>query len=197
MRGIKRSQKLLLGCISIICAAGIAISQAQDTEKPGVRIESVEKSVVLYTIYRGDYEKIGPEVGKLYVLAARSEITPQGPVTFCYLNNPRDTEPEHYLTEIRIPVTEGDLIKTGSLGAMTDVKRIPAFQAAVTEKSIGEETPASALIALMEWLPASGYDIAGCPTETFIENAPAAEYAQMKTLVSMPIRQREAAPQNP
>ena len=95
----------LLSIAVCLTAVGIVEVWAKSpTDKPNFTIRQAPKDVVLYTIYRGPYEKIGPANGNLYALAGQKGIIPRGSAYHVYLNNPRRVSSEHWLTEIRIPV---------------------------------------------------------------------------------------------
>ena len=96
--------------------AVVNVLAESSTDKPGFTIRQAPKEVVLYTICRGPYEKVGPSIGKLYALAGQKGIIPRGSAYYVYLNNPQRVSSQHYLTEIRIPVGQDALKLTGSLG---------------------------------------------------------------------------------
>jgi effector-binding domain-containing protein len=190
MRGSEKAHwtAVVAACLALAVFGGALL--AAETDEAKVTVEKRDASVVLYTIYRGSYDEIGPAIGKLFGLAAQKEIIPRGPVTLCYLNNPQETTPEHYLTEIRIPVAEGELMQTGTLGEMTDVKKLPATQVAVVEKSAGQSDPSVLHEALFKWVGDNGYEVAGGPTETFAENAQGGNYSQIKTVIALPVQKK-------
>lgn len=158
-----------------------------------IQVEREQGQVVLYTIYRGPYEEVGEPIGKLFALASEKGMTPAGPVTLVYLNSPWEAGPEHSLTEIRIPVAQTALEKEGTLGDLTDVKRLRGSQVAVMEKPQGMENPSWVFMIMMRWAADEGYITPGSPRET-MEGQPMDDYASMKTRIAMPVwrpRQRQ------
>src|SRR4030042_6421094 len=101
---MNRSKVWLLLLVVLVSTATLTVSIWADqvADKSGVTIRQVKPQTVLYTIYRGDYEKVGQAIGSLYALAIQNKIWPSGSLHFAYLNNPKHVSSEHWLTEIRI-----------------------------------------------------------------------------------------------
>lgn len=175
---------LLVIGLTLIGAAAIFASAA----KPAITIRKMEPQVVLYTIYRGSYEKTGSAIGKLFALAGQNRIQPQGPIYYVYLNNPNQVSSEHWLTEIRIPVGKDALKIAGTLGEMTDVKTLPAMEMAVAVKPQGLADPSPIYTALYTWATKQGYMVSGSPREVFLTNAMSGNYAQMKTEIMLGVQ---------
>lgn len=175
--------------LMLLVTAGITIRIfAEQTEnKPDISIRQLKSQTVLYTIYRGDYNKISQPIGNLFALAGKNGIYPRGSLCIAYLNNPRYTSSEHYLTEIRIPVGEDALKLTGTLGEMTDVKTLPAIDVAVVVKPEGVADSASIYEALGLWLHKKGYKAVDSPIEVFLAHAATGNYAQMKSEIMIPV----------
>jgi len=186
MSKLKKSFLLLLGVgLAVVSASVISAKSAES--KSSIAIREVEKQVVLYTIHRGNYAKTGPVIGKLFALAGRKGIKPAGPISYVYLNNPRYVSPQHWLTEIRVPVSKEALKLAGTLGEMTDVKEVPAVKLAVAQKPEGREDPSAIYEQLHIWIYESGYVHIEDPQEKFLSNASAGSYAQMKTEIMIPV----------
>jgi effector-binding domain-containing protein len=158
------------------------------SEVPGFAVRKIDEQVVLYTIYRGGYDKAGIAVGKLFALAGEKGIIPRGPVSYAYLNNPRLVSSEHWLTEIRIPVGKEALKLAGTLGEMTDVKRLPAMEMAVAVKPEGQAHPGPIYESLHSWIAEKGYSVVDSHSEVFLTNAVTGNYARMKTEIMVPIK---------
>jgi len=182
-----RKSLLLFLAVGLMVVITAEISAKSAADKPAFAIRKVEKQVVLYTIYRGSYEKIGPAVGKLFALAGRNGIRPRGPVSYVYLNNPKTVASEHWLTEIRIPVGSDALKLSGTLGEMTDVKSLPAMEVVVAVKPEGQSDPAPIYEKIYRWILKEGYIAAEGPIETFLTNAESGDYARMKTEIMFPV----------
>ena len=157
-------------------------------DKPGFVIRQAKKELVLYTIYRGPYQKVGPAIGKLYALAGQKGIMPRGPAYHVYLNNPQRVSSEHWLTEIRIPVGEEALKLAGSLGEMTDIKSLPATDVAVGVKPEGQADPGPIYSALHKWIIQEGYTAIDSAGEVFLTNAMSGDYTRMKTEIIVPVQ---------
>ena len=179
---------LLLLVIGLTLIGAAAIFASTAAAKPAITIRKVEPQVVLYTIYRGSYEKTGSAIGKLFALAGHNRIQPRGPVYYVYLNNPNQVSSEHWLTEIRIPVGKDALKIAGTLGEMTDVKTLPAMEMAVAVKPQGLADPSPIYKALYIWVAKQGYMVAGSCREVFLTNAMSGNYAQMKTEIMLPVQ---------
>jgi effector-binding domain-containing protein len=178
---------LLLSVIVLMVAGAAVISAKSSSGKSAFAIRKVEKQVVLYTIYRGSYDKVGPAIGKLYELAGSKGIKPQGPITFVYLNNPRCVSSQHWLTEIRVPVSKETLKLAGFLGEMTDVKEVPAVEVVVAVKGEGQADPSPIYERLFTWIYNTGYVHFEDPMEKFLGGASTGDYSQMKTEIMVPV----------
>ena len=131
---LKQHILILMVLLGWVCAA----SYAEQASNPNtVTLRTIPSQTILYTVVRGYYDKLGPAFGMLYGLAGIKGLTPMGPAMSVHLNNPRNTEGDHMLTEIRIPVDDTALELAGTLGVMTDVKTVPETLAAVGLKSKG------------------------------------------------------------
>jgi len=183
-----RVWSIALPAILLIAAVAAEVSETSKIDAPTVTIRKLGSQTVLYTIYRGSYDKIGPAVGKLYGLAGKNRIIPRGSASYVYLNNPRRVSSEHWLTEIRIPVGKDALKLAGTLGEMTDVKQLPAMQVAVAVKPEGQADPAPVYDSLYSWIYKQGYMVVDSACEVFLSGAMTGNYAQMKSEIMVPIR---------
>jgi effector-binding domain-containing protein len=186
MMGKTRTSLLLLA-VGLMVVSVVGISATSAGGKTSFTIRKVEKQVVLYTIYRGSYDKVGPAIGKLFSLAGRKGVRPLGPMTHVYLNNPNLVTSQHWLTEIRVPVGKEALKLAGTLGEMTDVKALPAMEVAVAAKPRGQADPSSIYKELDAWILKQGYYVTDTPMEIFLSNSETGNYAQMKTEIMFPI----------
>lgn len=183
----KLRTSLLLSAVVLMVAGAAVISAKTASGKPAFAIRKVEKQVVLYTIYRGSYDKVGPAIGKLFSLAGSKGIKTQGPISFVYLNNPRYVSTQHWLTEIRVPVGKESLKLAGSLGEMTDVKEVPAVEVVVAVKPEGQADPGPIYERLFTWIYKAGYVHIENPMEKFLSGASTGDYAQMKSEIMVPV----------
>lgn len=174
-----------------LCSVGMAANSA--TDKSGFSIRETQEEVVLYAIYRGDYSKIGPVIGNLYALAGKKGISPRGSAYYVYLNNPNQVSSQHWLTEIRIPVSKDALKAAGTLGDMTDIKILPAAKAAVAVKPQGLADPNGIYSQLYTWIYKEGYTACDSPREAFLTDSMSGNYAQMKTEIMIPIQKLQKA----
>ena len=178
---------LLLAVIVSTTTVTISIWAGQSADKSGVTIRQVKPQTVLYTIYRGDYEKVGQAIGSLYALAVQNKIWPSGAVHFAYLNNPENVSSEHWLTEIRIPVREEALKRAGTLGEMTDIKKLPAMTMAVATKPAGQADSGSVYVRLDAWIFKQGYVADDGPCEKFLTSVKTGDYARMTSEIMLPV----------
>lgn len=157
-------------------------------DKPTCAIRELPQQVVLYTIYRGNFDDIASTVGGLYSLAAENGIYPDGPLTFAYLNNFSHVSNQHWLTEIRLPVDKSALQVAGKLGKMTDIKTVSAMKVAVATKPEGMANPEPVYKSLYTWMLKHGHIPTFGPQEMFLTNVEGGDYAQMKTEIMVLIR---------
>jgi effector-binding domain-containing protein len=162
-----------------------------------ITVKKINEQVVLYTLYRGSYDQIGPAIGQLFGLAAQKQIQPMGNVYLTFLNNPKIVAPAHWLTEIRIPVSPQALNAAGTLGPMTDVKKLPAMDVAAAVKPAGMADPSPIYDALAKWIQDNKYSPLDGPMEYYPPNA-MGPYEQMQTEIMLPIEKSAAtAPTTP
>lgn len=175
---------LLATVLMVIVAAGIS---AEQTTEPKITIRQLEPQTVLYTIYRGSYDKIGKAIGSLYALAGQKGIHPQGQMSCVYLNNPEYISAEHCLTEIRIPVTGEGLKYVGTLGEITDVKELRAMEVAVIIKHGMQVEYAALYKGLYDGIAKKGYRASDNAWESFLGENFSGDYAQMKSEIMVPV----------
>lgn len=150
---------LMLAGIVVLNSMTAAAPAAQDTNSLSVSIGKMESQTVLYTIYRGPYEKVGQSIGELYAVAGKNQIVPRGNLRFVYLNNPHvfALNPQHCLVEIQIPVSPDALKLAGTLGTMTDIKTLIAMDTAVIKKPAGCKDYGKVYAYLFAWIAQNGY----------------------------------------
>lgn len=179
--------------LSAVLVIGIAakLFAEQAVVKPDFSIRKFESQTVLYTIYRGPYETIGKPIGQLYATAAQKKITPCGPLSLVYLNNPystlQDSTEKHCLTEIRIPVDQNAIQQSGTLGEMTDIKTLRAMDVAVMKKQISQTDYSALFKALYKRIAEEGYRSLDNAFEVFSTNMAGGDYTQIKSEIMMPV----------
>jgi len=182
---MNRSKVWLFLLVVLVSTSTVTVSIWADqvADKSGVTI----RQTVLYTIYRGDYDKAGQAIGSLYALAIQKQIWPSGSLHFAYLNNPKHVSSEHWLTEIRIPVKEEALKHAGTFGEMTDVKKLPATTVVVAAKPAGQADSGPIYVRLDTWIFKHGYAGIGGPCEKFLAKTATGDYARMKSEIMIPV----------
>ncbi len=174
--------------LAMVVAGALAAAEAG---QPAVTIRKAPEQVVLYTLYRGPYDGVGPVIGKLMMQAGQKGIAPQGNISFAYLNNPGLTTKEHNLVEIRVPVGQAALKLAGTLGEFTDVKALPAMDLAVIVKPKGVSDPTQLRAQLAAWIHDNGYEAVDACSETFLGMG--GGYADMESEIAYPVRKLAAA----
>jgi effector-binding domain-containing protein len=176
---------LLAAVLMVIVVAGI--SAKQTTDKPEIKIRQLEPQTVLYTIYRGGYDKMSKAIGGLYALAGQRGIHPQGQMSCVYLNNPGYISAEHCLTEIRIPVAKEALKYAGTLGEMTDIKELRAMEVAVIIKRGMQVDYAALYKGLYDGIAKKGYRASDDAWESFLGEDSSGDYTQMRSEIMVPV----------
>jgi effector-binding domain-containing protein len=171
--------------VIFMCLAACAAKEEGATKE--IKIKKYKKQVVIYTIFRGDYKKIGPVMQKLYFLASNKGMNILGTPTYVYLNNPNQISSKHWLTEIRLEVNKEALEQAGTLGQMTDVKEVPGYEAAVAIKMPGVADTGPIYDKLLFWIIEQGYIPAGAPIENFLIGSANSEYSKVKSEITMPV----------
>jgi effector-binding domain-containing protein len=185
MPKIKKGPAILL--TTVLIAVAVELPAGQQTAESDFSIRKSGKQTVLYTVYRGPYDSIGKPIGQLYTLAMKNNITPRGPASLVYLNNPQNISPEHYLTEIRIPVAEDAIKHTGELGVMTDVKTLQPTDIAVMKKLPGQMDYGSLYNKFYQNIAEHGYRPTDNVIEVFTDNMMGGDYSRMKSEIMVPI----------
>jgi effector-binding domain-containing protein len=178
---------MVLAVSVLIAVAAAQIYAGQTDEKSEITIRKIDSQVVLYTIYRGEYQKIGKSIGNLYGLAMKNQVWPKGSISFVYLNNPQYISGGHCLTEIRIPVGKEALEKSGTFGEMTDIKEIKAMEVAVIKKSPGQMNYSSLFISLYKWASQNGYRMTENASEIFTDTGLGKDYSKMSSEIMVPV----------
>jgi len=186
----KKQQAVAL-IILLVSLTAIRMWAGPEAPKQEFEIQKVDEQVVLYTLYRGSYEKAGAAIGKLFALAGQKGIRPAGNAYFTYLNNPELVSNKHWLTEIRLPVNKEALKLAGSLGEFTDIKKLPAMKTATAIKPKGTTNAGELLSILYAWIFKNGFTPVDAHSERFLENVTSGDYAQMKTRIIIPVRKIE------
>jgi len=185
MRKVKALLLSMTVCLMVVSTAKIFAESEEDK----LSVRQLKEEVVLYTIHRGSYDRIGPLIGKLHALAGKKGISSRGSAYYVYLNNPNHVSSQHWLTEIRIPVSKDALKEAGTLGEMTDIKILPATEVAVAVKPEGLPDPSGIYNKLYAWIFKQGYITTGSAREVFLTNAMSGNYAQMKTEIIIPVQE--------
>lgn len=73
-------------------------------DDPKVEVRNLSPMKVASLVYKGPYEGISPEYGKLLAYVSQEDLETTGPMIDVYLNDPNSVPPEEILTEIMIPV---------------------------------------------------------------------------------------------
>jgi effector-binding domain-containing protein len=176
---------LAVSILVVVVAAGLFAGQTD--AKSEITLRKIEPQTVLYTIYRGEYQKIGMPIGNLYGLAMKNQIWPKGSISLIYLNNPQYVSGEHCLTEIRMPVDKEALKKAGTFGEMTDVKELKAMEVAVIKKPAGQMNYDSLNSSIYKWAKQNGYRTTENACEIFAGSGGGTDYSQMKSEIMVPV----------
>ncbi len=173
--------------VEIVCIAGICARDSNPQFSPNVTVRQVESQAVLYTVYRGHYEGVGPAIDELLELAGEKHLTPIGPIYTGYLNNPLLVSGDHWLIEIRMPVPMDALEFAGTLGEMTDVKLMPAMKVVSAVKPEGQLDPGPVIRGLYALISQRGYRIAGGMWQSVLYNDDSEDYLHIRTEFMIPV----------
>ncbi len=177
----------LLVVSMLVAVAAAEIYAGQTDAKSEITIRKIEPQTVLYTIYRGEYQKIGKSIGNIYGLAMKNQIWPKGSISLVYLNNPQYVSGEHCLVEIRIPVSKEALKKAGTFGEMTDVKELKAMEVAVIKKPAGQMNYTSLYSNIHKWISKNGYRTTENACEIFPGTSGITDYSQVNSEIMVPV----------
>lgn len=185
---IRNATVLLVLAAVVLTGAALTISAQSPAARDQIVTHKMPEQVVLYTIHRGGYDKMGQTIGRLFALAGqKGMMPPKGSLMYAYLNNPNLVSSEHWLTEIRIPVAAAALKLTGQLGEMTDVKKLPAMDVIVAVKPEGVSDPAGIYKNVSAWARKNNYVALDGFMEIFLTNTMSGDYARMKSEIMLPV----------
>jgi len=185
MSKVKVWSLLLVLVVTVGITIGIFAEQTQN--EPNIVIRQLKPQTVLYTIYRGNYDKMGQAISNLYALAGKKGVYPHGSLSCAYLNNPEYVSAEHCLTEIRIPVAKEALKYAGTLGEMTDIKELRAMEVAVIIKHGMQVDYATLYKGLYDGIVKKGYRASDNAWESFLGKSISGDYTQMKSEIMVPV----------
>ncbi|MBN2128656.1 MAG: GyrI-like domain-containing protein [Sedimentisphaerales bacterium] len=182
-----RDRLAIAACVLAVAIAGGILAESEPREIP-VEIRRTQECVVLYTIHRGSFDKIGAAIGEAIGAGAKKGVYPAGSISFAYLNNFDTTPEEHWLTEIRIPVGNDALKLAGTLGKFTDVKKLPSVEVVVAIKPEGFATPGRVYQRLYAWMFENTCMPTERPSEVFLTNAQIGDYSKMRSEIMIAVR---------
>ncbi len=170
----------------IILIAGLCMCKGENESSAEISIREIPQQTVLYTIYRGSFYKISKAINELRALAEEKGIQTYGQVSTCFLNSPVTETCSHQIIEIQIPVEDTAINQAGTLGDMTDIKKIPAMKVAVAIKPLGFNDPTSVITELFKWIDKKGYVVRG-KMHQLIPNEGNGYYKNLKTEFVIPV----------
>jgi len=172
----------------------VAYGAKEESSKDEIKLKKFKKQIVLYTVCRGDYKKVGRTVRDLYFLAEEKAIRILSTPSYVYLNNPKDFSSKHLLTEMRLEVTKEALKHSGKLGEWIDIKEVPAYEAVTAKKMQGVADASPIYDKLYRWIGEQGYIPAGAPVETTLIGATNAKYENIKSEITIPVKKLSVNP---
>lgn len=183
---MKKSRVLSLVVAAMVIGGAVVIGIGAE-EKDACSVRDVEEQVVLYTIHRGGFDNIGQVIGDLYARAGEKGIQPAESLSFVYLNNFEHVSTEHWLIEIRMAVDKSALKHAGTLGKMTDVKKVKPMKVAVATKEEGVGDPGPIHMKLYSWIAKKQLIVGDRPCERFLTNVTSGDYSSMKSEIMVPV----------
>lgn len=81
-------------------------AQEYGPDEAGLAIKRIPAMTVATTVHQGPYDEVGEAYARLRGWIADQGFEVVGPPMEAYLNDPGETRPEEYLTEVMIPVHE-------------------------------------------------------------------------------------------
>ena len=181
-----RKARLALVGLAAAVALVIAVS-AQDQPEALMEVREMPEQVVVYSLHKGPYEKMGDAIGPMFMAGFQQGLAPQMKVGMAYLNSPDLVEPAHLLTEVRLQVGEAALAKAGTLGDSMDVKKIKAHQVVVLKKPKGVADQEALRTQLLKWAHANGYAVTGGCVEWLKTEAGPVPYDQTESEIIYPV----------
>jgi effector-binding domain-containing protein len=179
--------KLLLCTLIPLIVIAAAIAEIPHKE-PNFSIRKIEEQVVLYTIRRGSFEdKIGPAIGTLFFMASQKGMKPDFLASYVHLNNPEYSNEQHWITEIRIPVSKEAMKFAGTLGGWTDVKKVPAMEAGVAVKPENPAEYDKVYKSLRNWIIKQGYMPVDNAFEIFLNVGKSENGEQVEAKIMIPV----------
>lgn len=91
---------------SLRCEIGIPVSEDFEPDPP-FKVKEIPSQEVAYAVFKGPYDQIAKEYGKIRAWAQEQGYTVVGPVMEIYLEGGEGVPESEFVTEVRFPVAKG------------------------------------------------------------------------------------------
>ena len=142
-------------------------------------LKEVGAETVAFVARQGSYSQMPQAMGELMGLVQQMGLAMEGPPAGVYFNSPVEVPEEELLWEVRIPVAEG------AEGEGT--RTIETREVAATIHRGSYHGIDKTYMALVQWIEAQGYQIAGPSEEVYLTNPQEVPEEELLTEVRFPV----------
>ena len=149
-------------------------------------VKQTEPRTVAFIRMKGAFGQIPGAFGTLFHWVDERGLIPSGPPEAVYYNIPSDGPESEALWALRAPIVTGEPTPADDLGL--GIERLDAQEVASAMHVGPFEDVATTYAALMAWIPAHGYAIAGPPEEVYLSDPAETPAEELQTEVHFPVR---------
>jgi len=154
-----------------------------------VTVKKTEPMTVAFVSMKGPYTLMEEAFGRLYGWIGQKGYIPAGPPLGTYFNDPQQVPAAELLWELRSPIA-GDVTPIGPDKRGLGVKRVEGAEVAATMHKGPYDKIGAIYGALVGWIAANGYEIAGPPEEVYLSDPGKTPPQELLTEVRFPVRKR-------
>lgn len=152
-----------------------------------VTVKKTEPTTVAFISKKGSFKQIPETFSKLYGWVGQKGYVPSGPPFGVYFNAPGQVRESELRWELRAPIS-GSVAASGPDKEGLGVKKVKGMLVASTMHKGPFEQVARTYEALMKWVAANGYEIAGASEEVYFSDPATTPPKELLTEVRFPVK---------
>ena len=152
-------------------------------------VKEIEPRTVAYKGVKGSFTKVPDTIGEVVGWITQRGLSMSGPPVAVYFDDPRHVPEEELAWEIQWPVS-GDPARAEPDEQGIGIRRVDAYDAAVTLFVGPYEQVGPVYDALIEWVTENGYRVAGPPEEVYLNDPNADPRQEPLTEIRLPVTKK-------
>lgn len=177
------ARTVLAGILAVLCFAAAAAAQ-----ELAVTVKDVASFPYLAIAHKGPYTDMGTVINQLVGAMQAQGLFPQirGPLVGVYFNSPGQVAPEELSWEA------GFVVAAQATAAPPLVKKTWEYKTVAAALYVGPyDGVGTAIVKIMGWLAANGYEAAGPVLERYLDQNPSAVKPEaLRTEIWVPVAKR-------